>query len=101
MNTKKLTVAITTTALAVSVPLAAVCPVTALAAGHQSARPAVELFARSAATARLSGLPFGGAASYDLPTGQPKSAEVVFGLERAARADATSRLSGLPFGGAL
>jgi hypothetical protein len=103
MNTKKLTAAIATTALVVSVPLATVYAGAAVAVGHHSARSAVEVSVRSSeATSRLSGLPFGGAAAYNAEVDgtPPTNATAIAYAERAARAAATSRLSGLPFGGA-
>jgi len=126
MNTKKLTAAIATTALVVSVPLATLYTGAAAAAQHHAMGPAVEASvgaakapranlcskpatarinnseqaARAAATSRLSGLPFGGAALYDPSTAPPMNAEAIGNADRAARAAATSRLSGLPFGGA-
>jgi len=125
MNTKKLIAAIATTALVVSVPLATLYPGPAVAAQHHAMGPAVEVSvgatktsanvcskpatarinnseraSRAAATSRLSGLPFGGAALFDPPTAPPMNAKAIAIAERAARAAATSRLSGLPFGGA-
>jgi hypothetical protein len=97
MNAKKLTAAIAATALVVSVPLATLYAGPAVAAQHHAMGTAA---ARAAATSRLSGLPFGGAALYDPQTAPPMNAAATTNAERAARAAATSRLSGLPFGGA-
>ena len=114
MNTKKLTAAMATTALVLSVPLITVYTGAAVAVGH-SATPAVQqaaraattsrlsgLAERAAATSRLSGLPFGGAAAYNAEVDgtPPTNATAIAYSERAARAAATSRLSGLPEGGA-
>ena len=72
MYTRKLSVAIATTALVVCVPLAMVYP-GAAAAAPANARAVMnakraalnaERAARAAATARLSGVPCGGAALY-------------------------------------
>ena len=127
MNTKKLTAAIATTALVVSVPLATLYPGAAVAAPHHATGPAVEVSvgsgeapranlcskpataqtnaaeraARTAATSRRSGLPEGGALLDQPPTAPPTSATVITSAERAARAAATARLSGLAYGGAL
>jgi hypothetical protein len=126
MNTKKLTAAIATTALVVSVPLVTLYAEAAAAAPHHTMGPTVEVTvgaakasradlgskpaparvnnseraSRAAATSRLSGLPFGGAALFDPQTAPPMNAKAITNAERAARAAATSRLSGLPFGGA-
>ncbi len=116
MNTKKLTIALATTALVVSVPLAALYPGAAVAAPHHATEApranlcsgpataqtnAAEQAARAGATSRLSGLAYGGAALEQPPTAPPTSAPAISGGERAARAAATARLSGLAFGGAL
>jgi len=103
MNTRKLTVAVATTVLVVSVPLATVYAGAALAVGHHSARPPVAvsgLAEQAAATSRLSGLAEGGAALEEPPTAPPENAKAIANAERAARAAATSRLSGLAEGGA-
>ena len=103
MNTKKLTAALATTALVLSVPLATLYAGSAVAAQHHSARPAVAVGVRSGeATSRLSGLPFGGAAAYNAEVDgtPPTNATAIAYAERAARAAATSRLSGLAEGGA-
>ncbi len=103
MNTRKLTIAVATTALVMSVPLATVYGGSAVAAQRHSARPVVAVSVRSGeATSRLSGLPFGGAAAYNAEADgtRPTNATAIAYAERAARAAATSRLSGLPEGGA-
>jgi hypothetical protein len=87
MNTKKLTAAIATTALVVSVPLATLYPGAAVAAQHHATGPAVEVSVGSGEAPRA-----------NLCSG-PATAQTN-GAERAARAAATSRLSGLPEGGA-
>jgi hypothetical protein len=103
MNTRKLTIAVATTALVMSVPLATVYGGSAAAAQHPSARTAIAVSVRSGeATSRLSGLPFGGAAAYnpEVDGTTPTNATAIAYAERAARAAATSRLSGLAEGGA-
>jgi hypothetical protein len=103
MNTKKLTAAMATTALVLSVPLITVYSGAAVAAQHHPARPAVAVSVRlGASTSRLSGLPFGGAAAYNAEVDgtAPTNATAIAYAERAARAAATSRLSGLAEGGA-
>ena len=87
MNTKKLTAAIATTALVVSVPLATLYPGAAVAAPHHATGPAVEVRVASGEAPRA-----------NLCSG-PATAQTN-DAERAARAVATSRLSGLPVGGA-
>jgi len=116
MNPKRLTIALATTALVVSVPFATLYPGAALAAPHHvseapranlcSSPPtaqanAAERAERAAAASRLSGLAYGGAALEEPPTAPPTSATIITSAERTARAAATARLSGLAFGGAL
>ena len=115
MKTKSFTATLATTALAVVVPLVTIGTGVAAAAPDHATRPAVEVRAGSGeatasicskpptarhpsakadpAPSRLSGLPFGGAATYNgpPPTAQHASAQA---------GPAPSRLSGLPFGGA-
>ncbi len=88
MNTKKLTVALASTALVVSVPLATLYSGAAVAAPHHATGPAVQarVGPGEAPTANLCSGP---------PTAQTN------GAEQAARAVATARLSGLAYGGAL
>ena len=74
MNTRKLTAAMATTALVLSVPLITVYSGAAVAVGHSTTPSAAQQSARASAMSRLSGL--------------------------AERGAAMSRLSGLPFGGA-
>ncbi|HUC14014.1 MAG TPA: hypothetical protein VMS00_06130 [Acidimicrobiales bacterium] len=103
MNTRRLTVAVATTALVMSVPLTTVYGGPAVAAQHHSAGPAVAVSVRSGgATSRLSGLAGGGAAAYNAEVDgtPPTNATAIAYSERAARAAATSRLSGLAEGGA-
>ncbi len=102
MNTKKLTAAMATTVLVLSVPLITVYSGAAVAVGHSATPSAVQQAARAGATSRLSGLPFGGAAAYNAEVDgtPPTNGTAIAYAERAARAAATSRLSGLPEGGA-
>jgi hypothetical protein len=103
MNTRNLTIAVATTALVMSVPLATLYAGSAVAAQHYSAQPAVAVSVRSGeATSRISGLPFGGAAAYNAEVDgtAPTDATAIAYAERAAQAAATSRLSGLAEGGA-
>ena len=111
MKTTKLSAAIATAALVVCVPFATVYPGAAAAPYHatQPARAIItaELAVRAAATSRLSGLAYGGAALEQPPTAPPENLRAVINAqraalnaERAARAAATARLSGVPCGGA-
>ena len=100
MNAKRLTAAMATTALVLSVPLITVCAGAAAAGGRSPTPSAIQLAARASATSRVSGLPFGGAALDGPPKPESISAQQIFSAVRAARAAATSRLSGLAFGGA-